>query len=74
MHRTFAKVSVGVGLAMLVVPAQAQPPGDDPDQARAQALERVRTRLVIERVDAQEQGRRIAAMSMSRHARAARPE
>ena len=72
MRRTLAQL--GVGLALLAVPAVAETPGDDPDHARAQALDRLRARLAVERTDAQEQGRRIAAASMWHHARAAHLE
>ena len=68
-------VQVGVGLTLLAVAARAEmPPADDPGHARAQALDRLRAGLVVERTDAQEQGRRIAAASMWHHARAAHPE
>ena len=72
MHKTLAQI--GVGLTLLAVPARAETPADDPDRARAQALDRLRARLVVERTDAQEHGRRIAAASMWHHARAAHPE
>ncbi len=72
MPRTLAQVAVG--LALLGVPALAEQRPADPDRARAQALDRLHARLAVERTEAQELGRRIAAAPMWRHARAAHPE
>lgn len=72
MRRALAHV--GVGLTLLAGPARGEPPADEHDRARAQALDRLHTRLAAERSAAQEQARHIAAASMWRHARAAPAE
>ncbi len=72
MRRAVAQV--GVGLALLAVPAIAETPSNDADRARAAVLERLRARLDVERAEAQDMAQRIAAASMWHHARAAPAE
>ena len=72
MHRAVAHI--GVGLTLLAGPAVLDAPSDGATGPRARTLERLRAGLAVEQLEAQDLGRRLAAASMWRHARAARAE